>query len=127
MPAWPTGSVNTTNMDSGSDNVSLARGDILEMANKTNALIAADPTANITAAAAAAATANATANAANASISGADARYGSGLFNLTAVASAAGNLTMTVTGPFKALRSLKIGDRVKVDNSVAGPDAAKKS
>ncbi len=32
-----------------------------------------------------------------------------------------------VTGPFKALRSLKIGDRVKVDNSVAGPDAAKKS
>ena len=32
-----------------------------------------------------------------------------------------------VTGPFKALRSLKIGDRVKVDNSAAGPDAAKKS
>jgi HlyD family secretion protein len=32
-----------------------------------------------------------------------------------------------VTGPFKALRSLKIGDRVKVDNSTAGPDAAKKS
>jgi len=31
-----------------------------------------------------------------------------------------------VTGPFKALRSLKIGDRVKVDNSTA-PDAAKKS
>jgi HlyD family secretion protein len=32
-----------------------------------------------------------------------------------------------VTGPFKALRSLKIGDRVKVDNSVAGPEAKKKS
>ena len=32
-----------------------------------------------------------------------------------------------VTGPFKALRSLKIGDRVKVDNSAAGPDASKKS
>jgi HlyD family secretion protein len=32
-----------------------------------------------------------------------------------------------VTGPFKALRSLKIGDRVKVDNSTASPDAAKKS
>jgi len=32
-----------------------------------------------------------------------------------------------VTGPFKALRSLKIGDRVKVDNSAAGPDAEKKS
>ena len=32
-----------------------------------------------------------------------------------------------VTGPFKALRSLKIGDRVKIDNSTAGPDAAKKS
>lgn len=32
-----------------------------------------------------------------------------------------------VTGPFKALRTLKIGDRVKVDNSAAGPDAAKKS
>jgi len=32
-----------------------------------------------------------------------------------------------VTGPFKALRSLKIGDRVKIDNSAAGPDAAKKS
>ena len=32
-----------------------------------------------------------------------------------------------VTGPFKALRSLKIGDRVKVDNSAPGPDAAKKS
>ena len=32
-----------------------------------------------------------------------------------------------VTGPFKALRSLKIGDKVKVDNSPAGPDAAKKS
>ncbi len=32
-----------------------------------------------------------------------------------------------VTGPFKALRSLKIGDRVKVDNSAAGPEAAKKS
>jgi HlyD family secretion protein len=32
-----------------------------------------------------------------------------------------------VTGPFKALRSLKIGDRVKVDNSVAAPDAEKKS
>jgi HlyD family secretion protein len=30
-----------------------------------------------------------------------------------------------VTGPFKALRSLKIGDRVKVDNSVAAPDAKK--
>ncbi|HSB64762.1 MAG TPA: efflux RND transporter periplasmic adaptor subunit [Thermoanaerobaculia bacterium] len=32
-----------------------------------------------------------------------------------------------VTGPFKALRSLKIGDRVKVDNSAAGPEASKKS
>ncbi|HEX2757536.1 MAG TPA: efflux RND transporter periplasmic adaptor subunit, partial [Thermoanaerobaculia bacterium] len=32
-----------------------------------------------------------------------------------------------VTGPFKALRSLKIGDRVKVDNSAPSPDAAKKS
>jgi HlyD family secretion protein len=32
-----------------------------------------------------------------------------------------------VTGPFKALRSLKIGDRVKVDNSAAGSDAEKKS
>jgi HlyD family secretion protein len=32
-----------------------------------------------------------------------------------------------VTGPFKALRSLKIGDRVKVDNSAAGPEAKKKS
>jgi HlyD family secretion protein len=32
-----------------------------------------------------------------------------------------------VTGPFKALRSLKIGDRVKVDNSLASPDADKKS
>jgi HlyD family secretion protein len=32
-----------------------------------------------------------------------------------------------VTGPFKALRSLKIGDRVKVDNSAPGPDAEKKS
>jgi HlyD family secretion protein len=32
-----------------------------------------------------------------------------------------------VTGPFKALRSLKIGDRIKVDNSLAGPDAEKKS
>ncbi|MFI5119152.1 MAG: efflux RND transporter periplasmic adaptor subunit [Thermoanaerobaculia bacterium] len=32
-----------------------------------------------------------------------------------------------VTGPFKALRSLKIGDRIKVDNSAAGPDAAKKT
>jgi HlyD family secretion protein len=31
-----------------------------------------------------------------------------------------------VTGPFKALRSLKIGDRVKVDNSAA-PEAAKKT
>lgn len=30
-----------------------------------------------------------------------------------------------VTGPFKALRSLKIGDRVKVDNSAAGPEAKK--
>jgi hypothetical protein len=64
------------------------------MANKTTALIAADPTASI-------AIANATANAANASISGADARYGSGMFNLTAVASAAGNLTMNLTGPAK--------------------------
>jgi HlyD family secretion protein len=32
-----------------------------------------------------------------------------------------------VTGPFKALRSLKIGDRVKVDNASPVPDAAKKS
>ena len=32
-----------------------------------------------------------------------------------------------VTGPFKALRSLKIGDRVKVDNAAADPDAAKSS
>ena len=99
---WPTGAVNITNMNSGSGNLSLARVDILDMANKTQALIDSDPTADITAAAAAAATANATANAANASISGADARYGSGMFNLTAVASAAGNLTMNVTGPFKA-------------------------
>jgi HlyD family secretion protein len=30
-----------------------------------------------------------------------------------------------VTGPFKALRSLKIGDRVKVDNSAPSPDAKK--
>jgi HlyD family secretion protein len=30
-----------------------------------------------------------------------------------------------VTGPFKALRSLKIGDRVKVDNAAPGPDAKK--
>ncbi|MEO8584907.1 MAG: HlyD family efflux transporter periplasmic adaptor subunit, partial [Acidobacteriota bacterium] len=32
-----------------------------------------------------------------------------------------------VTGPFKALRQLKIGDRVKVDNSAPAPDAEKKS
>ena len=34
-----------------------------------------------------------------------------------------------VTGPFKALRSLKIGDRVKVDNATpgGGPGDAKKS
>jgi HlyD family secretion protein len=32
-----------------------------------------------------------------------------------------------VTGPFKALRQLKIGDRVKVDNSAPATDAAKKS
>jgi len=32
-----------------------------------------------------------------------------------------------VTGPFKALRSLKIGDRIKVDNSAPGPDAEKKT
>ncbi len=32
-----------------------------------------------------------------------------------------------VTGPFKALRQLKIGDHVKVDNSVPAADAAKKS
>jgi HlyD family secretion protein len=32
-----------------------------------------------------------------------------------------------VTGPFKALRQLKIGDRVKVDNSVPAADAEKKS
>jgi HlyD family secretion protein len=32
-----------------------------------------------------------------------------------------------VTGPFKALRALKIGDRVKVDNSNAPPGAEKKS
>jgi HlyD family secretion protein len=32
-----------------------------------------------------------------------------------------------VTGPFKALRALKIGDKVKVDNSLgAGPGAEKK-
>ncbi len=30
-----------------------------------------------------------------------------------------------VTGPFKALRQLKIGDRVKVDNSAPAPDASK--
>jgi HlyD family secretion protein len=32
-----------------------------------------------------------------------------------------------VTGPFKALRQLKVGDRVKVDNSTLAADAAKKS
>jgi HlyD family secretion protein len=32
-----------------------------------------------------------------------------------------------VTGPFKALRSLKIGDRVKIDNTVPGPEAGKPS
>ncbi|HEX7527740.1 MAG TPA: efflux RND transporter periplasmic adaptor subunit [Thermoanaerobaculia bacterium] len=32
-----------------------------------------------------------------------------------------------VTGPFKALRQLKVGDRVKVDNSAPAADAAKKS
>ena len=32
-----------------------------------------------------------------------------------------------VTGPFKALRTLKIGDRVKVDNSAPAPDAEKKT
>jgi HlyD family secretion protein len=32
-----------------------------------------------------------------------------------------------VTGPFKALRQLKIGDRVKVDNSAPAADASKKS
>jgi len=32
-----------------------------------------------------------------------------------------------VTGPFKALRALKIGDRVKVDNSVGAPGADRKS
>jgi HlyD family secretion protein len=32
-----------------------------------------------------------------------------------------------VTGPFKALRQLKIGDKVKVDNSAPAADAAKKS
>jgi HlyD family secretion protein len=32
-----------------------------------------------------------------------------------------------VTGPFKALRQLKIGDRVKVDNSTPAPEADKKS
>jgi HlyD family secretion protein len=32
-----------------------------------------------------------------------------------------------VTGPFKALRQLKIGDRVKVDNSTPALDADKKS
>lgn len=32
-----------------------------------------------------------------------------------------------VTGPFKALRQLKIGDRVKVDNSTPAPDAGKSS
>jgi len=34
-----------------------------------------------------------------------------------------------VTGPFKALRALKIGDRVKVDNTApgGGPTDAKKS
>jgi HlyD family secretion protein len=32
-----------------------------------------------------------------------------------------------VTGPFKALRQLKIGDKVKVDNSTPASDAAKKS
>jgi HlyD family secretion protein len=32
-----------------------------------------------------------------------------------------------VTGPFKALRQLRIGDRVKVDNSTPAPDAEKKS
>jgi HlyD family secretion protein len=32
-----------------------------------------------------------------------------------------------VTGPFKALRQLKVGDKVKIDNSVPAPDAEKKS
>jgi HlyD family secretion protein len=32
-----------------------------------------------------------------------------------------------VTGPFKALRQLKVGDRVKIDNSAPAADAAKKS
>jgi HlyD family secretion protein len=32
-----------------------------------------------------------------------------------------------VTGPFKALRQLKIGDKVKVDNSAPSADGAKKS
>jgi HlyD family secretion protein len=32
-----------------------------------------------------------------------------------------------VTGPFKALRQLKIGDKVKIDNSAPAADAAKKS
>ena len=32
-----------------------------------------------------------------------------------------------VTGPFKALRQLKVGDKVKVDNSAPAADAAKKS
>ncbi|MCM3876907.1 MAG: efflux RND transporter periplasmic adaptor subunit [Thermoanaerobaculia bacterium] len=32
-----------------------------------------------------------------------------------------------VTGPFKALRQIKIGDRVKVDNSAPAADAAKKT
>ena len=32
-----------------------------------------------------------------------------------------------VTGPFKALRQLRIGDRVKVDNAAPAPEAEKKS
>ncbi len=32
-----------------------------------------------------------------------------------------------VSGPFKALRQLRIGDRVKVDNTAPAPDSEKKS
>lgn len=39
--AWPTGSVNTTNLDAGSDSPALARPDLKTMADKVNAMIPA--------------------------------------------------------------------------------------
>lgn len=41
MSAWPSGSVNTGNMDLGSDNPATARGDIKTMADKVNSMIGA--------------------------------------------------------------------------------------